>query len=177
MIAEGRYLMPPALAASAAALPHTAVSQWVLPYFVRADRLALRYQTAYFRLGNLLFASAAMAVVAAAGQALIWHSERWLVATEMVLLALLAVIVLGGRRLQLHPRWIANRFLAERFRSGFYLGLVALGDRREGGFGRADPGDPAQDWARRAFAEVWQARPRRRGGRHRPGRPANGAGG
>jgi len=159
MVEEGGYLLPKEPESIVGSLPHAAVADWVLPYFVRADRLALRYQRWYLGLGLLLFSSAALAVMAAAGKALFWEPSDWPVKAEILLLSLLALIVVGGRQFHLHPRWISNRFLAERFRSGFYLGLAALGDRREGGFGRADPGDPAQDWARRAFAEVWQTRP------------------
>jgi len=72
----------------------------------------------------------------------------------------LLLVVVAGRRLRLHDRWISYRFLAERFRSAFFLAAAGLGGRREGGLERVHRGQESEEWLRRAFAEVWGGRPK-----------------
>jgi hypothetical protein len=140
-------------------------ASWILPYFVRADRLANRKHI-QFIVGTLaLGVCATAAVVSAAFLAVFSHAlgesaRRAPSLLEALLLAAVAVIYWWGTRRNVHPRWISDRFLAERFRSGLYLAVSGLGQRSEGGFDRLDPQDASQDWIRRAFAEVWEFRPR-----------------
>lgn len=136
-----------------------AFSEWVLPYYVRADSLAQRYQTWYYSLGNALFLIAAAAVAAAASQVLFVPETPELVWIEVGLMLGLLAIVGIGRRWQFHDRWLSYRFLAERFRSALFLAASGLGGRREG-LERVYLGHPSEEWLRRAFAEVWNRRPK-----------------
>jgi hypothetical protein len=131
---------------------------WVHPHFVRADILSLRFQALFLRLTEGLFAAPTLAVwvIAAQLQFNLTSDIAWI---EVALLALALAIVGAGRRLRLQRRWLAYRFLAERFRSAFFLALAGLGDRQEG-IERLDTAGSSEEWLRRAFGEVWNARPR-----------------
>ena len=103
--------------------PVRALSEWVSPYYVRADSLAERYQTWYYALGNAVFLFAAAAVAAAAGQVLFAPETPELVWIEVGLMGGLLLIVILGMSWRFHDRWLFYRFLAERFRSVFFLAL------------------------------------------------------
>ncbi len=137
-----------------------ALLDWVLPYFTRADLAARRYQTTYHVLGDALYLLTALAVAIVAGQALFAPERPQLVWIEVGLMLALLLILGAGRRWRLHERWISYRFLAERFRSAFFLALVGLGARREGSPEWVQLGHPSEEWLHRAFAEVWNSRPR-----------------
>ncbi len=139
--------------------PVQALSAWLWPFYVRADLLAERYQTWYYALGNALFLLAAAAVAAVASQILFVPETPELVWVEVGLMLGLLLVVGVGRRLRLHDRWISYRFLAERFRSAFFLASAGLRGRREGGLERVYLGHASEEWLRRAFAEVWSQRP------------------
>jgi hypothetical protein len=130
-----------------------------LPWFVKADVLAQLYQKWYYAFSNALFIFAAAAVAAVASQALFAPEMPELVWTEVGLMLGLLVIVAVGRQWRLHERSISYRFLAERLRSAFFLALLGLGGRREGGFAQVYLGDPSEESLRRTFAEVWNRRP------------------
>jgi hypothetical protein len=141
------------------ASPISALSAWLWPFYVRADLLAERHQTRYQALGTALFLMAAGAVAAVAGQVLFAPEHSELVWIEVGLMLGLLLIVGAGRRSRLHDRWISYRFLAERFRSAFFLAAAGLGGRREGGLERVYLGRGSEEWLRRAFAETWAQRP------------------
>jgi hypothetical protein len=141
------------------ALPVEAFSAWLWPFYVRADLLAQHHQRWYQALGTALFLMAAGAVAAVAGQVLFAPEHPELVWIEVALMVGLLFVVGAGRRLRLHDRWISYRFLAERFRSAFFLAAAGLGGRREGGPERVHLGHGSEEWLRRAFAEVWGGRP------------------
>jgi SMODS and SLOG-associating 2TM effector domain 1 len=135
------------------------LSGWIVPYLARADKLALRFQRWYYRLSAALYVAAAAAVAVVAVQAFVFPDEPWLVWIEVALLASLVLVVFYGRRQRLHRRWLSYRFLAERFRSAFFLAAAGLGRRLEGGVERASGKEPAEEWVQRAFSEVWTRRP------------------
>jgi hypothetical protein len=136
------------------------LSAWILPFLTRADHLALRFQRRFYRLTGMLYLAAVLAVAVVAVQAIVFPEHPELVWAEVVLLALLLLVVFYGRRQRLHRRWISYRFLAERFRSAFFLAAAGLGQRLEGGLERVGDKNPSEDWLQRAFAEVWNRRPK-----------------
>ena len=133
------------------------LSAWMTPYFVRADRLAIKYQRWFYRLTTIGFVAAAMAVLTIATVALFWKSHPALAAVELFFLALVILVFAFGRRKALHDRWLSARFLAERLRSAVFLKAAGLGYRREGGFS----GDTSteDEWLRRAYGYVWNTCP------------------
>ena len=58
-------------------LSREAVANWVFPYFIRADILALRYQRRFRWLSTAIFVLAASAVVVVAVQAIFWSGDDW----------------------------------------------------------------------------------------------------
>jgi hypothetical protein len=130
---------------------------WSVPHLVRADLLARWHQRRYLLLGNLLFGIAFLAVAIAAVQSL-FPTDRWLILVEVLLMVILLMTVLYGRRRRLHARWISYRKLAERFRIALFQGVSALGLNRLIGWERIDI-DPSRDWVRRLFEEAWITRP------------------
>jgi hypothetical protein len=156
---QGSELLAAAQRSGAEALPMQALSAWVTPFYVRADLLAMRYQPWYHALTNALFLLAAAAVAAVASQALFAPDKPELVWVEVGLMLGLLFIVGVGRRWRFNDRWISYRFLADRFRSAFFLALAGLSGRREGGLERVYLGHPSEEWLRRAFSEVWGRRP------------------
>jgi SMODS and SLOG-associating 2TM effector domain 1 len=136
-----------------------AFSWWIVPYLARADKLALRFQRRFYRLTAALYFAAAAAVAVVAVQALFFPEQPQLVWIEVALLASLLIVVFYGRRQRLQRRWLSYRFLAERFRSAFFLAAAGLGRRLEGGVERATGKEPAEEWVQRAFSEVWARRP------------------
>jgi hypothetical protein len=136
------------------------LEDWILAYFVRADRLAIVYQSWYYRLITVGFIAAAMAVLTVASVTLFaGRDDQGYAALELVFLALIIFVYFVGRRLELHNRWLSARFLAERLRSMVFLKAAGLNNRREGGFEGVNLADQSEEWLRRAYAYVWDACP------------------
>jgi hypothetical protein len=134
-------------------------AEWLLPYFVRADELAVRLQNRFTRLtiGMFLMAAAAVAVVAIQSDFL--ASLNWVVGLEVVLLLFLVGLPLLNRRWQLHDKWISYRFLAERLRSAYYLTLAGTGDRQAQAGRESYFSDSSEAWIERALSEILAHRP------------------
>jgi hypothetical protein len=135
------------------------VADWVFPYYVRADILALHYQRWFLGLSQLIFALAAAAVAVVALQVTIWPGQDWVVGLEVLCLIGLLIILGMNRRLRLQDQWISSRFLAERLRSSYFLALAGTGDQR----GRSPRvtffSDSSEAWIERALSEVIACRP------------------
>jgi hypothetical protein len=135
------------------------VAAWLVPYFVRADVLAVRLQRVFRGLSTATFGMAAAAVLIVAIQVNFFPSLNWLVALEVIALVSLLAIPILNRRWRLHDRWISYRFLAERLRSVYFLTLAGAVD----GTARTAPlaylSDPSETWIERALAEVVTHRP------------------
>jgi hypothetical protein len=127
-----------------------------LPYFVRSDTLALRYQRRNRLSVTLLYLLSALAV-AVAGTQLVYlanHPEAAWVEVA-ILVALLTDVVITRRR-GLLSKWTSARYIAERTRSAMILSaagavpafaLVPTG----GGI----HGWEQDDWAGRTVRELW----------------------
>lgn len=141
------------------------VADWVFPYYVRADILALHYQRWFLWLSQLIFGLAAAAVAVVALQVTIWPQHDWVVDFEVFFLGLLLLILGMNRRLRLHDQWISSRFLAERLRSSYFLALAGTGDQRETGDQRGRSpriaffSDSSEAWIERALSEAIARRP------------------
>jgi hypothetical protein len=132
---------------------------WLVPYFVRADILAMRLQGTFRLLSGAVFGMAAAAVTVVAMQVTIWPDLNGLVSIEVVALLCLLAIPLLSRRWRLHDRWISYRFLAERLRSAYFLTLAGTGDRRRQAARLAYLYDPSETWIEQALTEVVGHRP------------------
>jgi hypothetical protein len=132
--------------------------RWILPYLVRANLLAERYQTYYVGFGTAMFVLAWLAVAAAAVQ-ILSPSRLELVALLEASSMLVALGLIGvAHWMQAHRRWISYRSLAERFRVAFFMSLTGVGTEQTASL---DPtGARPNDWTSRSFTEVWMARPK-----------------
>ena len=135
-------------------------AEWLVPYFVRADVLALRLQRRFRTLSAAMFLMAAASVTVVAIQVSFFPTLNWLAVFEVLLLLCLLAILLMSRNWHLHDRWISYRFLAERLRSAYFLTLVGTGDRRSVSARLAYLSDSTEAWIERALAEVITRRPR-----------------
>jgi hypothetical protein len=140
-------------------LSYEKATDWLIPYFVRADIITLRYQRRFQLLSWLIFALAAAAVAVVAIQTNFWPGQDLLAAIEVIFLLLLLSILRMNQRWRLHDRWISYRFLAERLRSGYFLALAGRGDRREWPTRLSYLSDSSEVWIERALAEVMARRP------------------
>ena len=149
-------------------LPVKALSDWVLPYFVRADVLAKRHQAVDGRYGVLLFTLAAVAVVAVALQAQFFRETRQIVLIELLALVVIGVLLRTRRPLRAHERWITYRYLAEQLRSAFFLVMAGVdppgSKTRERSVDESTQEDrlhedASEEWIRRALEEVSSQRP------------------
>jgi hypothetical protein len=140
-------------------LSRETVADWVFPYFIRADILALRYQRRFRRLSRAIFALAALAVAVIAVQANFWPKLNWLASFEVAFLVSLLLILQMNRRWRLHDQWISCRFLAERLRSSYFLALAGTGDQRGRSARLAYLSDSSEAWIERALTEVSARRP------------------
>jgi hypothetical protein len=136
------------------------VAECLMPFFVRADLLALRLQSRFRVISIAMFAMAAMAVAIVAVQATFWPAANWVAGFEVLLLLLLLGIPMLRGRLRLHERWTSHRFLAERLRSAYFLALAGTGDRAQLHGKHASFADPSVAWIERALIEVLGLRPR-----------------
>ena len=128
----------------------------VLPYFVRADLLANKYQARYHLVGTSVFCLAAGAITAAATGAVFSSAElAWGRVEVALLLVVLAVFRYGGRQ-RVIPRWLWYRSLAERLRSAFYLAAAGV----QGAPERLGAPISLENWVVRAGDEVWRTLPR-----------------
>jgi hypothetical protein len=161
--AEKARLITAGEAAGLPLLPLQQACSWILPFYVRADFLALRYQRWFMRFGAAIFYLAAGAAAVVPAQLLlhdIFDNEFSLVAAAEVvfMLAILGILLLG-RRWKLHERWISYRFLAENFRARFFVALAGVGRSRQSSGERLFIEQPSEQWLTRALDEVWVRRP------------------
>ncbi|HVC80222.1 MAG TPA: hypothetical protein VNL35_06945 [Chloroflexota bacterium] len=147
------------------------IEAWLLPTSVRADLLASQAQRQFFRFSDATFVIAVLAVLASASPQLLgngfppapfrFHAAvRFAPLIECVLMFVVLMVIYVGHRNQLHQRWIAYRFLAERLRSAFFMALI---DAIRVGADRAPEfvtlHQPSDAWIQTAFDVVWQRRP------------------
>jgi hypothetical protein len=144
----------------ASATPWTsALLAWHLPTFVRADALADRYRRLNTAVSDAVFLLGALALTTVGAQLLFLENAPSAAWVEVVTLLALLAVLLVGRHLQLHPRWVAYRFLAERLRASVFVAAVGARPRREARSQRVFDTDAAERWLKRAFEQAWLERP------------------
>jgi hypothetical protein len=102
------------------------ICDYLLPYYVRADRLAQDYRARYQSTGEMLHFCAVAAVAVLAGQALFLPHDIWPVLVEMVVIVLGLYLWLRERRGQWQMKYIDYRFLAERFRATIFMAAAEM---------------------------------------------------
>ena len=134
-------------------------SDWIVWPFMRAARLADRFQSRFMRATWLMAALGTGAAAALGASVTQEHpSAVWGWAEVACLLALIAVFA-AVHRAGLHRRWLSYRLLAERFRTAFFIASTGIDFRRTAGLEAVFVERHASDWLLRAFEEVWDSRP------------------
>jgi hypothetical protein len=129
------------------------LAECVRPYFVWADRRSLFFQRWYLRaiIGEFL---AAFLAVFLAALLVIYNWSQYFFVIETVLLGLIFIMVIAGRRLEMHDQWLDCRFLAERFRSTVFLKAAGLENRRDDGVAGMNAHDSTESWLGHVYAYV-----------------------
>jgi len=122
-------------AARAAGVPPEALAgifDAIVPEFVRADALALRYQRRHVWVVNGILRLAALAAVTmAVGQVLFFPEHLWLSVFEVAAMAAVFGLWWGSRGGAWHEKWLHDRYLAEQLRAAMFTVLVGPpGDAR-----------------------------------------------
>ena len=149
-------LTPAEQATALATLSAADPGQVWLPYFVRADTLALRYQHRYRWSVLLLYLLSALAVTAAGTQLVYARDHPGAAWIEVLFLAALVAAIVVTRWQDLLGKWTAARYIAERTRSAMILSAAGATPA----FALVPTGGgihdwEQDDWAGRTVRELW----------------------
>ncbi len=122
----------------------------VVPHFVRASKLAARWQKWHVWSGRFIYGVAALAVANAAYVS-VWAKEGSWVVLEVFEMALVLLMVAFSEISEWLRRWLDYRFLAERLRASIFLYLAGL--RCE------TPNAVPQSWMVRALDSIREGPP------------------
>jgi hypothetical protein len=138
------------------------IASLLLPYFIRADRVATRQQSLSRFVSILLYVLSVIAICMPALQ-LVYFDEQQDLLSWVEVFALFAIIGLLalGRRMLLLERWLASRYLAERLRSLAFLAELSATDALQTRSTDAQIELTASDeWRERAVSELALRMPR-----------------
>lgn len=96
-----------------------------LPHYIKADRLADKYQKK-FRLASIsIYLMAALAVLIVSGQYIFAHYiPESVIFGEIALMVMILLVIFIGKRFGWHRRWLDYRFIAERLRFGLFVAFL-----------------------------------------------------
>jgi hypothetical protein len=151
---EGRCLPPasPAL-----------VRDRLAPFYARASLLAKRNQALYQRAGMAVWTLFPLATAAVAAAVLVPRFGTAGFAVHLVALLLMAAVVFLADRTRSHEKWLECRFLTERIRSGIFLAASGFDATTLRVPPFAGKESWRNEWAVRAFEEIWRRLPRLEG--------------
>ena len=89
------------------------VRKYLLPFYVRASKLAKKNQKTYQHAGFFVYSFSAIAVGAVALGTLVHKLSPWAFGLELLLMLTILITVLVADKNRTHRKWIENRFLAE----------------------------------------------------------------
>jgi hypothetical protein len=131
----------------------------LMPHFVRADLLAVRYQRRHSRAGTAVYVLAAAAIAIVALQATFLPGLPRLVWLEVAFMAGILVLLAFSRAGEWHRKWIDYRFLTERLRAALFLSTAGLDCEPPKPLPYLAPSHRPDDWMVRAFTWIWTSRP------------------
>ena len=133
----------------------------VIPFYVRASRVAKHFQEAYLQTAWKVYALAVAAVACVAVAALIPTIAAGAFAAELAVLVAILVLIRRAHGTNAHDKWLEARFLTERLRHATYL--VACGVRPASL--RIPPHvagkEPPDLWMALAFEEICDGLPKK----------------
>jgi hypothetical protein len=133
--------------------------EWQVPFFLRADLLARRYQQVHMLLSSAVFYLASAALIVAAVQILFAPAVPGFQWIEASLLLILLGLLVAGRWRNVHERWISYRFLAERLRTALFTAFCGVEASRSAVSERIVRVTDSERWLKKAFGEIWSVRP------------------
>jgi hypothetical protein len=92
----------------------------LLPYYVRADKLAMHYQKRHVLGSKALFYLSAAAVSVVVFQVIFLPRQTWIILFEIAAMLGVVLWLLANRRQAWHEKWIHDRFLAEQLRISIF---------------------------------------------------------
>ncbi len=138
----------------------TIVLEQLIPFYVKASKVAKHHQEMYLRSGSLVYLFSALAVAVSAlfivfeAYSLLWYS------IEAILLLSILLMVRRADRYRTHKKWIESRFLTERIRVAFFFAACGI----EVSPIQIPPylriAHRPDDWMVRVFDEIWNRLPR-----------------
>ena len=147
--------LPPASAAL--------VRNRLAPFYARASLLAKRNQALYQRAGMAVWTLFPLATAAVAAAVLVPRFGTAGFAVHLVALLLMAAVVFLADRARSHEKWLECRFLTERIRSGIFLAASGFDATTLRVPPFAGKESWRNEWAVRAFEEIWRRLPRLEG--------------
>lgn len=125
-----------------------------LPHFVKADRLAMKYQSYYVKGSKLIYWLAVLAVLAVSGQ-YIFNLPHIVIVIEILSIVGILSIITIGNKVGWHRRWMDYRLLAERFRFAVFMAMV--GETVSKRFSKSDihHAQKHEHWVFSYFGDVW----------------------
>jgi hypothetical protein len=135
-------------------------AEYFLYHYIRADKLALRYQHLYYRMETWVYALALAAVIIASFQDLFLPDLPVILVSEIALMLAVLGIIWVSRRQRWHERWLDDRFLAERFRAAIFMAAADIGVAILKPPRHLSLAYSSKDWMVAAFTSVWCLRPR-----------------
>lgn len=132
-----------------------AICNWLMPYYTRADQLALHNQRQYIKWSDAVFSLAVAAVAVVAFQTIFSPGWPEIVTGEIALMVAVLCILWTIRQMKWQRKWIDYRFLAERLRSLLFLSLSGVHVNAPRPSRRAaSPYYSQSDWVHVAFYSV-----------------------
>lgn len=126
-----------------------------LPQYVRADALALKYQSIYTLSSKLIYLLAAFIVSAVSAGAIFKVQETSFTLFEITAITFILFLIYYGNRVGWRKRWQNNRLLAERLRHAVFLAMVDLPACSAIPLHTFYCKPHSDDAADRAFAKIW----------------------
>lgn len=135
------------------------IPEQLLPHYVKADQLAIRYQRLYISAGTWVYSLAATAVATETFQLLFRPNTPKLVFVEVALLFVIMGIITIGTRQKWLDKWSDYRFLAERFRSAMFQAVAGMDITSFRPLRPLNPTASPNEWISTAFFSIWRQTP------------------
>ncbi len=139
------------------------VRERLMPFYVRASKMAKRNQKLYRHAALLVYCFSALAVATVAVGALVKSLSHWAFSLELLMLLSILGIVLYADRRRTHKKWIESRFLAERLRSAFFLAVCGVEPSQISAPPYMGFAGQPDEWMVMTFDEIWSRLPLRQG--------------
>jgi hypothetical protein len=128
--------------------------KFLMPWFVRADTIALKSQRRYQRVGLLIYILSPVAVALVALGILI-HQVSWLFfSLEFIILIFAYVAISLAESSKIHKKWVECRYLAEHLRCSLYFTICGIEPALIKNYEQWHISHHPDNWAAEVFNEI-----------------------